>query len=74
MGRTVKVRVVPKAKTTIVEAFGEGLKVHLTAAPVNGKANKALIEALAGFYGVKRSKVRIIKGIKSKDKTVLVNL
>lgn len=70
MDKIIKVRVTPRAKRTAVEKFGEGYKVYITAAPVKGKANKALIEVLAGHFGVKKSQVCIVKGEKSKDKVI----
>ncbi len=46
------------------------MKVHLTAPPVEGKANAALIECLAEHFGVKRRQVRIVLGQKSREKVV----
>ena len=48
------------------------LKIYLTAAPVQGKANKELIKLLAEKLGVSKSKVKIIRGEKSKEKVVEV--
>ena len=74
MGKVIKVRVVPGSKKRSIEAFAGGLKVRLTAVPVDGKANKALIEVLASHYGIRRSVVRILKGARSKDKTVVIDI
>ncbi len=64
------VRVIPKAKQNkIVEEQGR-LRAYLTAPPIEGKANEALIEALAEHFRVKRRQVRIVRGQKSRDKTV----
>jgi len=52
---------------------GEVWKVYLTAPPVEGKANRALIEFLADTLKVKRSQISIIKGLKSRDKIVKIN-
>ena len=66
------VRVVPRAKQNkVVEEEGR-LKVFLTDPPVEGQANKALIEVLAGYLGVRKSRIRIIRGEKSRDKVVEV--
>lgn len=73
MGRIVKVRVVPNAKKNLVKEFGEGLKVYVTAPPVEGKANKALLEVLAGHFRLKKSQLSITKGHASKDKFVAIN-
>ena len=65
------VKVIPRSKKTRVEEEGQGrLRVHLTAPPVEGKANKALIGVLAGHFGVKKRQIRIIGGQKSRQKIV----
>lgn len=45
------------------------LKLSLTAPPVDGKANKALITFLARFFRVNKSAVSLIKGRQSRHKT-----
>lgn len=74
MAKTIRVKVIARSKRSSVETFGNGIKVRLTAAPVDGKANKALIEALAGHFEVKASNVRIVRGLRSKDKTVVIDI
>ena len=49
------------------------LKVYLTAPAVEGRANKALIEVLADYWGVKKSQIEITKGLKIRHKTVMIN-
>lgn len=66
----INVRVTPKAKQNKVVVEADRLKVYLTAPPVEGKANQALIEILAEHYGVRRSQVKIIKGQKGRDKVM----
>ena len=66
----LSVKVIPQAKKDrIVEEPGR-LKVYLTAPPVDGKANEALIEVLAARFKVKRSQVKIVKGQKGRLKIV----
>jgi hypothetical protein len=48
------------------------LKVYVTAPPDKGRANEALIEALADSLGIAAGKISIRAGEKSKDKTVLL--
>ncbi len=64
------IRVIPNARRNKVVMDGNRLKVYLTAPPVEGKANKALIEFLAGHFGVKKGRVKILRGEKSRDKIV----
>lgn len=51
---------------------GEALKVRLSAPPVDGAANAALIELLADVLGVPRRSVRIVAGLQSRRKVVEV--
>jgi len=69
----VKLRVVPRARKTAVEPFGEGLKVYISEPAIEGKANKKLIEALAKHYRVKKRSITIIKGLKQRDKVVSID-
>ena len=48
-------------------------KVYLTAPPVDGKANQALIKFLAKHYNVSKSSIEIIKGEKSRNKIIEIN-
>lgn len=72
-GVTFQVRVIPGASKNEVAGIQDGaLKVRLTAPPVEGKANRACVEFLAGLLGVRRSALAIISGEKSRKKTVSV--
>jgi hypothetical protein len=51
---------------------GGRLKVRLAARAVDGKANEALVEFLAAHYGVAKRDVRIVAGLKSRQKRVLI--
>ncbi len=50
--------------------MGSGLKVKVTALPQDGKANEELIDFLAGFFGLRKSDIRIVRGEKDKRKTL----
>lgn len=67
-------RVQPRARRNeIVELLGDGaLKIRLTAPPVGGKANQALIKFLAKLLGVAKSKIEIRSGATSRNKLILV--
>jgi len=52
---------------------GERIKVRLAARAVDGKANEALIEFLAAHYGVAKRDVRIVAGLKSRQKRVAIS-
>lgn len=69
----VNVKVIPGAKKNLVKPEEHQLKVYLTAPPVEGKANEALVEVLAGHFSVHQRQVRIIKGLKSRHKTIMID-
>ena len=51
---------------------GERVKVRLAARAIDGKANEALVEFLAAHYGVAKRNVRIVAGLKSRRKRVVI--
>ena len=51
---------------------GERLKVRLQARAVDGKANEALVDFLAAHFGVPRRNVRIVSGLRSRQKRVQI--
>lgn len=68
---TLRIRLQPRASKNEVLGWKEGvLRIRLTAPPVEGAANKALIEFIAASLGVKRGDVSISSGQKSRDKTL----
>jgi uncharacterized protein (TIGR00251 family) len=73
-GAALAVRVTPRAsKNEIVEILSDGtVKVHLTAPPVEGKANDALVKFLASVLEVPASRVEIVAGANGRDKLVAV--
>ncbi len=73
-GAAITVRVIPKAsRNEIAEVQADGtIKIRLTAAPVEGQANKALIEYLAEILDVAKSKIEIIAGHSGRDKLVSI--
>lgn len=60
------------SRTEFAGKHGDRLKVRLAAPAHEGKANEALIEFLAAYYGVPRRNVRITAGLKSRQKRVLI--
>jgi len=66
----VTVKVIPKARRNLIKREPKRLKVYVTAAPYKGKANKAVIELLAEYFGVKFKNINIIKGETSSLKTI----
>jgi uncharacterized protein YggU (UPF0235/DUF167 family) len=59
----------PNAKKPRIEKDLLGtLHIYVNEPPLEGKANKAVIEALVNYYKVKRNAVLLILGEKSKSK------
>ena len=62
-GITLTVKVQPRARrSAITGRVGDAIKLALTAPPVAGKANDALIDFLAEFFDIPRSSVTISSG------------
>lgn len=65
------VKVKPLAKEETVEKIDEiNFKVSVKEPPVEGRANAAVVRALAGYFGVPQMNVRIVSGFSSRSKTV----
>jgi uncharacterized protein (TIGR00251 family) len=63
------VRVQPKARTNAVKGWhGAALRVSVTAAPEDGKANRAVIALLAETFDVAPSSISLVRGAASRDK------
>jgi uncharacterized protein (TIGR00251 family) len=72
-GICLAVKLQPRAgKNEIGPPLGSELKIKVTAPPVEGAANEALIRFLAETLGCPRSAVQIIRGQTSRHKTVAV--
>ena len=76
-GVTLAIRVQPGAKKTAISGiYGEGqtaqLKIAVHAPPVEGKANAALVEFLAGTFELTKSAVEIVSGEMGRSKLVLL--
>ena len=73
-GVTFSVRLTPRAsKNEIVGIQAGALRVRLTAPPVEGAANAALIEFIAERLRVRKSAISIISGERSRNKIVRVS-
>lgn len=67
------VHVVPNAaRNEVVAVEGETLKVRVTAPPLKGKANEALIKLLAKTLGLPKNQLEIVSGRRARRKMVRV--
>jgi uncharacterized protein (TIGR00251 family) len=68
------VTVVPLARSTRVERVGgDRFRVSIAAPPREGRANAAVVEVLARYFGVPRARVRIVQGHSARRKIVEVS-
>ena len=73
-GLVLRVRVVPRASRDAVEGVRDGaLLVRLTAPPVDGKANEALVRLLARALGIQRRAVVVVAGARARDKRLRID-
>lgn len=66
----IQVRVVPRSSKNTLEWQDGSLKVRLTAAPVDGAANKALITLLARHLHVPERAITLVRGATGRQKTL----
>ena len=61
----------PGAKSTeVIGLHGDALKIKLASPPIDGKANKALLQFIAGQFDIPLRQIKLIRGEKSRHKTV----
>jgi len=65
----ISVIVHPNSKNPRIERdLIETLHVYVNQPPLEGKANKAVVESLVKFFKIKKSEIVLIRGEKSKNK------
>lgn len=69
----ISIRVIPNAKKSRVVEEENSLKVYVTAPPVDNKANKAVIKALADYFNTKKKSINIVKGTHSRNKVIEID-
>ena len=74
-GVTLTVRLTPKAGRDAIlgcipDGDGTALKVHVTAPPVGGKANAALIKLLAKKLHHPRTRITVVRGATGRRKVL----
>jgi uncharacterized protein len=72
-GVRLALRVQPGARRcALVGQYGERLKVAVQAPPSDGRANEALLAYLARSLNVRPTALRLVAGVASRDKSVLI--
>ena len=63
----------PKSsRDALVGLYGERLKIQITAPPIDGKANKHLLKYIAKEFDVAKTRVSLIRGESSRQKTLAI--
>ena len=74
MKKIIEVKAIPNSIRPAIVKHGKKLKVKIDAPAEKGKANERLIEILSDYFKVKKSKIRILKGFKSSNKILEIDL
>ena len=67
-GATLSCRVTPRASRDAIDRDPDGLRIHVTAVPENGKANAAVVKILAKALGIPKSRLTLVRGETGRDK------
>lgn len=67
--RKVKTQIHPRSKKPRIEEATDTLHIYISEMPIENKANDAAIKALAKFYSIAKSRITLVRGQKSKQKT-----
>ena len=72
-GVVVHLQVAPRSsKCQIAGCQGGFLKIKITAPPVEGRANEECIRFLADLLRIKKDRIKIVGGLKSRKKTLTI--
>ncbi|HLI71341.1 MAG TPA: DUF167 domain-containing protein [Ktedonobacteraceae bacterium] len=69
----ISVRVIPRSNKNEIIREGNALKVYLTAPPVNGAANEALLKLLAARLDIPRRALHLVQGAAGRQKIVEID-
>ena len=73
-GCSIGIRIKPGTSCEkVVQVQEQEICIAVTAPPINGKANEALIKALSNFLGIPKRAVEILRGHTSRIKLVHID-
>jgi uncharacterized protein len=73
LGATFAIRVQPRAaRTAISGTVGDALKLSVSAPPLDGRANVAVVEFFSEVLSVPRSAIQVVAGEQSRNKIVRI--
>ncbi len=68
----VDIKVIPRSSINKLDINGEELRLKIASPPVDGAANKAIVEFFSKILSIPKSKVFIEKGVSSKNKMIKI--
>ncbi|MFO7995744.1 MAG: DUF167 domain-containing protein [Dehalococcoidia bacterium] len=68
----IQVKVKPSSSTEEIRREWDSFIIQVKEPPQEGKANQAVIKLLAQHFGVPRSQIRILSGLRSRNKVIEV--
>lgn len=71
-GLILRLKISPNASKNEIIRSSDGIKIKITAQPIDGKANKCLVEFISKKYKIPKSSIEIVRGETSKEKTILI--
>ena len=70
----IKLKVFPNSKKEkIIKKSEDSFEVKIKAKPIEGKANRELIRVLSSYFRVSESKIRLVKGLRKRNKIIEIN-
>lgn len=70
-GILINIKISPNSKKNEIIKGDEITKIKITAQPIDGKANKELVEFLSKTFKIPKTSIKIVKGETNKEKSVL---
>lgn len=68
----IPVIVVPNSKKQDISIYDNTLKVHIIKPPAEGRANREIIEYFTRLLKIKKSQIKIEKGLSSRNKVLSI--
>ena len=71
----IEVKIFPRSsRNKVIKNTDGSFKIYLTAAPIDNKANQALIRLLSEYFDVGKTKIKIVRGQTSKTKLIEISI
>ncbi len=73
LGTYLNIKVTPQARQNKIVGWENGvLKIHVTAPPEKGEANKAVVELLSKALGIAKNRIVLVHGATTRQKQFLL--